>query len=90
MYSALSRSSSMVAAMPRFSRIWLLNFAQRAQQIIVLHVAGAHLQHVHVARHQVCTCEGIHDFADDEQAVLVGGRAHHFQAVFAEALERVG
>src|ERR1017187_5975540 len=62
--------------------------AEVAQQIEVLHIAGADLQDVHILRE-----EGnlglVHDFADHQQAVAVGGGTEHLQALGAEALELI-
>ena len=46
MYSAASRNSSIVALGPRLSSTGAVRFADRFEQAVVLHVAGADLQHV--------------------------------------------
>src|SRR5882724_10047181 len=67
----------------------LANFAEGAQQKIVLHVARADLEHVNVAGHHG-DLRSVHDFADGEQAEFVSGFLHELQAFFAEALKGVG
>ena len=80
MYSALSSNSSIVADMPRFSSTGLSISPSAAQQVIVLHVARADLQHVDVGQHDF-DLRRVHHFADDEQAVFVGRVAHQLQAL---------
>ena len=53
MYSAASSSSSIVALGPRLSSTGFVDLADRFQQAVVLHVAGADLQHVGVFGDQV-------------------------------------
>ena len=86
MYSAERSSSSIVAAMPRFSSTGLLHFAEFAQQLEVLHVARADLEDVDISTHQR-DLRLIHYLADDEQLVAVGRVAQELQSGLAEALE---
>src|ERR1700757_311197 len=55
----------------------LLHFAESAEKEIVLHVAGAYLEHVHVVAHHL-DLRRVHHFADDEQFEFVSGVAHEF------------
>ena len=88
MYSAESSSSSIVAAMPRFSKHRLADLAQLPQQVEVLHVARADLEDVDVRQHGLDLGD-FHDLADDQETVGVGGFAQQFEAINAHALERV-
>ena len=63
--------------------------AELAQQAVVLHVAGAHLQHVGVAADQLDLTD-VHHLCHQLQIVPVAGAAQHPQARFAETLEAVG
>src|SRR5262249_13137489 len=58
-----------------FEKNGFADFAECAQQVIVLHVARADLVNVHVLAHHF-DLRRVHDFADGEQAELVGGLAH--------------
>ena len=79
----------MVAEMPRFSRIGLRRSPEFAQQVVVLHVARAHLQDVDVVGEQR-DLGLIHHFAHQQQMVAVGRFAQQLQALFAHALKAVG
>ena len=63
--------------------------AEFAQQVEILHVARAYLYDVCVLREQR-DLGPVHDFADDQQSVAVGGGAEHLQAFGAEAAELIG
>ena len=67
----------------------LVDAAQILQQVEVLHVARADLEDVHVLEHER-NLRRIHHFADDDEAVFIGGGAHDLQALFAHALEAIG
>src|SRR4029077_13483210 len=66
----------------------LLNFTERAEKKIVLHVARADLKNIDVLAHHLDLRE-VHHFADDEQLEFVGGLADQLKAFFAQALEGV-
>ena len=74
--------------MPRFSSTGLLDFAERAQQMVVLHVARAHLKDVDIVAHHL-NLRRVHYFADGEKLEFFGGFFHEFQAFFAHALKSV-
>ena len=57
--------------------------------MIVLHIARADLQNIHVADHHL-NLRSVHDFAHAKEAEFFGGLTHKFQALFAHALKRVG
>ena len=65
--------------------------ADLLQKAEVLEVAGAHLQTVHVIGHQLAVGR-VHHLGERLQPVLVTGRLHDLQGLFAKALEgmRVG
>ena len=79
----------MVAAMPRFSKHRLANLAQFAQQVEVLHVAGADLEDVDVGQHGLDLGD-LHDFADDQEIVSIRGLAQQLEAFNSHALEGIG
>ena len=56
---------------------------------VVLHVAGADLEDVRVARHQLHVARR-HDLGDDLEAGLLPRAGQHLQPLLAEALEGVG
>src|ERR1035437_4963387 len=62
--------------------------AEFAQQVEVLHIARADLNDVGVFREQR-DLRLVHDFADHQQAVAVGGGAEHLKTLAAEALELI-
>src|ERR1035437_6613101 len=62
--------------------------AELAQEVEVLHIARADLNDVGVFREQR-DLRLVHDFADHQQAVAVGGGAEHFESLGAEALELI-
>ena len=66
----------------------LAHLAQRLEQVVVLHVARAHLQDVHQLRHQR-NLGVVHHLADDQQAVPVSSCAQPLQRRLAQALEAV-
>ncbi len=47
----------------------LANFAERAQQVVILHVARADLKNIDVARHHL-DLRGVHHFADGKETEL--------------------
>ena len=65
-----------------------MRFADGFEQPVVLHVAGADLQHVGVFADEVDVFDG-DDFGDDGQARFVAGGGEQLQAFFLEALEAV-
>src|SRR6266404_898248 len=67
----------------------LANFAEGAEEIVVLHVARADLKDVDVADHHL-DLRRVHHFADGEQVEFLRGFAHQLEAFFAHALEGVG
>ena len=67
----------------------LADFAERAEQMIILHVARADLKNIDVLAHHL-NLRRVHHFADDEQTEFVGGFAHQLQAFFAHALKGIG
>ena len=79
----------MVAEIPRFSSTGLRSLPELAQQVVVLHVARAHLQDVDVVGEQR-DLGLIHHLAHQQQLVRVGRLAQHFEAFFTHALETVG
>ncbi len=79
----------MVAEMPRFKQHRFADLAEFAQQVVVLHVARADLQDIGVLSEQR-DLRLVHHFADHQQAAPVRRFAHHFQALFAQALKTVG
>ena len=89
MYSAASRNSSIVADGPRLSSTGMPDLADRFQQRIVLHVAGADLQHVGIVGHQRDVLRG-HHLGDDGQAGLLAGLGQQLQPLFLQPLEAVG
>ena len=66
----------------------LLHFAESAQQVIVLHIARAHLQDINHGQNHG-NLRRVHHFAANEQSVLVGGVAHQFERLFTHALEAI-
>ena len=60
----------------------------RPEQVVVLHVAGADLQHVGILADQLDLIDR-HDLGDDGQTGLVAGFGEDLEAFFAEALEVV-
>ena len=66
-----------------------MRFADGFEQAVVLHVAGADLQHVGVFGDEVDVFGG-DDFGDDRQAGFVAGRGQQLEAFFLEPLEAVG
>jgi hypothetical protein len=67
----------------------LADFAEGAEEIIILHVARADLEDIDVAEHHL-HLRGVHNFADGEQIEFLRGFAHQLEAFFAHALEGVG
>src|SRR5216683_99189 len=67
----------------------LADFAQRAKEVVVLHVARADLEDVDVTHHHL-NLRRVHHFADGKEAEFVGGLAHKLEARFTHALEGVG
>src|ERR1700682_3784014 len=67
----------------------LADFAEGAEEIIVLHVARADLEDVDVAEHHL-DLRRVHDFADGEEIEFLRGFAHELEAFFAHTLEGVG
>src|SRR5579883_778861 len=67
----------------------LANLSEFAQQIVVLHVARAHLQKIGVfGEHR--NLRLVHHFAHHQKPVPVSGIAHQTKALFAQALEAIG
>ena len=66
----------------------LANFAERSQQVIVLHVTRAHLEHVHIRKHQL-NLRRVHHFADSAKAEFVRRFAHKFQSRLTHPLKSV-
>src|SRR4029077_3884431 len=56
--------------------------------MIILHIARADLEDVHVAEHHL-DLGRVHDFADTEEIELLRGFAHQLEAFFAHSLESV-
>src|SRR5882724_3459438 len=71
-----------------FQQHRLAHFAERAQKVVVLHVACANLVDVNVAAHHF-DLRRVHHFADGEQSEFIGCFAHQFQTWFAHSLKRV-
>src|SRR5467141_2368019 len=67
----------------------LADFAEGAEEIIVLHVARADLKDIDVAEHHL-HLRRVHNFADGEEIEFLRGFAHQLEALFAHALEGVG
>ena len=67
----------------------LAHLAELAQQVEVLHVARAYLEAIDEGQHGL-DLRDLHDLADGEQAMGIGGFAHELEAGNAEALEGVG
>ena len=74
--------------MPRLSSTGLLRLADFLEQVEVLHVAGADLEHVGVALDQR-DLPRVHDLGDDRHVVLVADVAQDLQPLLAQALEAV-
>ena len=74
--------------MPRFSSTGLRGLADLLQQVEVLHVPGADLEHVGVLLDEL-DLPRVHDLGDDRHVVLVADVAEDLQAVLAHALEGV-
>src|ERR1700732_1524060 len=53
----------------------LADFAESAEEVIILHIAGADLKNVDVAEHHP-DLGGVHDFADGEEIEFLRGFAH--------------
>ncbi len=66
----------------------LMGLADLLEQVEVLHVAGADLEHVAVAFHQRHLTR-VHHFGDDRHPVLVAHVAEDSQALLAQSLEAV-
>src|SRR5579864_1964108 len=64
----------------------LLQLAELAQQIEVLHVARADLQDVDV-RHHLLDLRNLHDLADHQQIELVSGFTEQFESLEPKALK---
>jgi hypothetical protein len=58
----------------------------RTQQIEVLHVARADLQHIHIVHHEI-NLDLRHNFNDDGQSRFLARFGKEFQSLFAEALK---
>ena len=87
MYSAASRNSSSVALRPRFSSTGLALLADRVEQVEVLHVARADLQHVGVLRDQRDLLDAITSVTT---ARPVSSRlGEQFKPLLRQSLERV-
>ena len=89
MYSAESSSSSIVAEMPRFRQHRAPRLAQFAQQVVVLHVACAHLQQVDVRLHHRRSASWSITSLTTSKPVRIGGLPQQFEPVFAQALKAV-
>src|SRR5882757_8125013 len=72
-----------------FEQNWFADFAKGTEEMVILHIARADLENVHVAVHHL-DLRGVHDFADGEEIEFLRGLAHELQALFAHALESVG
>src|SRR5487761_766503 len=59
------------------------------EQRVVLHVAGAELEDVGIARHQLDVARR-HHLCHDLEAGLLASQRHHLQGRFAQALKRIG
>ena len=71
---------------PAFEQRRLLNFAEFAQQIEILHVAGAHLKNVDVGKH-LGNLRNLHHLADYQQVELIFGLAQKFKSLNSKALK---
>ncbi len=89
MYSAAESSSSIVADIPRLSSTGFCVLSDRFEQVEVLHVARADLEHVDRLRHALDLVDA-HHLADDRQSGLAPRFGKQREAVPAEPLERVG
>ncbi len=89
MYSAAESSSSIEAAMPRLSRTGRSQRPTAAQQVEVLHVAGADLEQVDRGRHPLDLVDA-HHLADHRQPAGAAGLGQQPDALPAQALEGVG
>src|SRR6266478_8373311 len=67
----------------------LADLAERAEEVVVLHVARADLEDIDVAEHHL-HLRRVHNFADGEEIEFLRGFAHQLEALFAHALEGVG
>src|SRR6266852_8769469 len=63
-------------------------FTERAKEKVVLHVARADLEDVHV-RHHHLNLRGVHHFADSEEAEFRGCFAHQLEARFTHSLKGI-
>src|SRR2546427_4968652 len=66
----------------------LLDLAQLAQQIKILHIARAHLQDIHVRQHER-DLRNLHDFADHQHVETIARLAQQFKSLFAHTLKRI-
>ncbi len=88
-YSADSSNSSTVAEeVPRFSRMGLRRAAERFQQGEVLHIARAHLQHVHIGQH--IQLGEIGDLRNDGQARIPARLHQQSPRPLTQTLEGIG
>src|SRR5208282_6248031 len=71
-----------------FEKDGLTYLAESAQEIVILHVAGAHLKDVDIFGHHR-NLRKVHHLADGEQIEFVSGFAHEFEAGLAHALKSV-
>ena len=67
----------------------LAGFADLAEQVEILHVAGADLEHVGVALDQL-DLPGVHDFATDRHAQRIAAVSMPLQSLFTQTLESTG
>ena len=88
MYSLDSSSSSIVAAMPRFSNTGLRTAPKLAQQVEVLHVPRAHLKAIDVRQHRF-DLRDLHDLADHQKTVCPCRIVHQLQPWNPHALEGI-
>src|SRR6267154_474456 len=71
-----------------FQQDGFADFAKRAKEKVVLHVARANLKNVHVTEHHL-NLRRVHHFADGEESEFVRSFAHELEARFPHALEGV-
>ena len=86
MYSALISRSLTLALMPRFNSTGRARLPDFGEQVEILHVAGADLEHVGIAIDQLDAAR-VHHLGDDRHAVLVAGVAEDLQPFLAHVPE---
>src|SRR5207244_2584950 len=64
-------------------------FSELAEKVVVLHVARADLEDIRVGREQR-NLGVVHDLADDEQFIAIGGLPEQAQSFLTQTLKTIG